>query len=163
MPRTNHSTVLVVVATAILLAASTAHTRAQQTPAAPGASEACSLLSKQDAAAALGEAVTGPRSVAGASMPGTSACGYEGSGIHKVNLSVIHFPPDTAAMDKALCAQKTKDGLTGLGDVACWYNEKHEELQVLKGGTFFSIELRKSGNPTEAIIGVARKIYAQVK
>jgi len=33
----------------------------------------------------------------------------------------------------------------------------------MKSGTFFSVELRKSGNPTEAIKGVARKVYDQVK
>jgi len=64
---------------------------------------------------------------------------------------------------KAKCAQKSKDGLTGLGDVTCWYNDKHGELQVLKGNTFFSIELRKSGDPTEAIKAVARKVYERMK
>jgi hypothetical protein len=68
-----------------------------------------------------------------------------------------------AAMYKAMCAQKGKQGLTGLGDVTCWYNDQHGELQVLKGMTFFSIELRKSGDPTEAIKGVARKVYDRLK
>jgi hypothetical protein len=162
VPRAIQSTVIVIVTT-ILSAASTAYTHAQQTPAASGAGEACSLLSKEVAATGLGEAVTGPRATAGASLGGASACEYEGSGLHRVHLNVMHFTPDTAAMYKALCAKKTKDGLTGLGDVACWYNEKHEELQVLKGGTFFSIELHRSGNPTEAIKGVAKKVYDQVK
>ena len=162
MPRAIRSTATVIV-TAILSAASTAYPHAQQKAAPSAAGEACSLLTKQDATAALGEAVTGPRATAGASLGGTSACEYEGSGIHKVNLNVMHLTPDMAAMYKALCGQKTKDGLTGLGDVACWYNEKHEELQVLKGGTFFSVELRKSGNPTDAIKGVAKKVYDQVK
>jgi hypothetical protein len=162
VPRAIQSIVIVIVTT-MLSAASTASTHAQQKPAASGAGEACSLLSQQDAATALGEAVTGPRATAGPSMGGTSACEYSGSGIHKVNLNVMHLTPDMAAMYKALCGQKTKDGLTGLGDVACWYNEKHEELQVLKAGTFFSIELRKSGNPTEAIKGVAKKVYDRVK
>jgi hypothetical protein len=58
-----------------------------------------------------------------------------------------------------LCAQKTKDGLAGLGDVACWYNEKHNELQVLKGTTFFSVKLNRSGNPTEPIKVAAKKVY----
>ncbi len=65
-------------------------------------------------------------------------------------------------MYAALCAQKTKDGLAGLGPVACWYNEKHGELQVLKGTTFFSIELRRSGDPTEAIKGVAKNVYGRL-
>ena len=62
-----------------------------------------------------------------------------------------------------MCAQKGKEGLTGLGDVTCWYNDKHGELQVAKGTTFFSIELRRNGDPTEAIKAVARKVYERVK
>ena len=162
MPRATQSTVIAIVTT-ILSAASPAYTHAQQKAAPSAARQACSLLTKEAATTALGEAVTGPRATAGPSMGGTSACEYSGSGIHKVNLNVMHLTPDMAAMYKALCAQKTKDGLTGLGDVACWYNEKHEELQVLKGGTFFSVELHKSGNPTEAIKGVAKKVYDQLK
>lgn len=130
------------------------------TPAKAGIG-ACALLTKEDAAAALGEAVKGP---SGVSMPdGTASCEFEGSGIHVVQLNVMPLTTATAAMYKAMCAKKTKDGLTGLGDVTCWYNEKHGELQVLKGLTFFSIELRRSGDPTEAIKGVARKVYDLVK
>jgi hypothetical protein len=138
----------------------------QSKPAGGSTSEACTLLTKEDAAVALGEAVTGPKSSSGGrSMGGESpsSCEYAGSGLHKVNLNVMHFPPDTAAMYRALCAQKGKEGLSGLGDTACWYNDKHEELQVLKGTTFFSIELRRSGNPTEAIAGVAKKVFVRVK
>jgi len=160
--RTIQSTVIVIV-TSILSAASTAYMHAQQKAAPSAAGEACSFLTKQDATAALGEAVTGPRATAGASLAGASACEYSGSGIHHVQLNVMPLTPDMASMYKALCARKTKDGLTGLGDVSCWYNEKHEELQVLKGVTFFSIELRKGGDPTEAIKGVAKKVYERVK
>jgi hypothetical protein len=128
---------------------------------APGASEACSLLTKEDAATALGEPATGPTH--SASTPEASSCEFSGSGLHKVNLSVMHLAADTAGMYKALCAQKGKQGLTGLGDVTCWYNDKHEELQVLKGTTLLSIELRRSGDPTEAIKGVAQRVYSRLK
>ena len=43
------------------------------------------------------------------------------------------------------------------------YNDKHKELQVLKGTTFFAIELRGSGNSTEPIKAAARKIFDQLK
>jgi hypothetical protein len=135
----------------------------QNSPSTTGAGEACSLLTMQDASAALGEPVQGPRSTAGRSLGTTTACEYTGSGLHRVHLNVMHLTPDTASMYKALCAQKSKDGLSGLGDVTCWYNDKHEELQVLKGTTFFSIQLRKSGDPTEAIKGVAQKVFARLK
>ena len=126
-------------------------------------SPACSYLTKEDAAAALGEAITkGPMATSmGKGQP--SSCDYEGSGLHHVQLNVMPFDAATAAMYKAMCAKKTKEGLTGLGDVACWYNDKHGELQVLKGLTMFSVELRKGGDPTEAIKGAARKVYERVK
>ena len=146
----------------VLMLAAVVMSRAQTAPAGSGKIDACAFLTKEDAAAALGEAVTkGPKAT---SMPnGPAACEYEGSGIHRINLNVIPFPAAQASVYKAMCAQKNKDGLTGLGDTTCWYNEKHEELQVLKGSTFFSIELRRSGDPTEAIKGVARKVYERVK
>jgi hypothetical protein len=166
-----HSTAIVIV-TMILSAAyaprvavaAARQANAQPKAAPAGAGDACSYLTKQDAAAALGEAVTGPRATNVRDATGAaSACEYEGSGLHRVHLNVMPLAPDMASMYKALCAQKGKEGLTGLGDVTCWYNDKHEELQVLKGNTFFSIELRKSGDPTEAIKGVARKVFAQLK
>jgi len=129
-------------------------------PAWPAAIDACSLLTKEDAAAALGEAVQGPKAK---SVPGgPSACEYTGSGIHTVHLNVIPMDAAQAAMYTAMCAKKGKEGLTGLGDVTCWYNDKHGELQVLKGLTFFSIELRRSGDPTEAIKAVAQKVYGRL-
>jgi hypothetical protein len=147
--------VIMIVAAAIV---STAQT---PPPAAPAPTGACAFLTKEDAAAALGEAVTGPKAVS--SPNGPSSCEYTGSGLHKVHLNVIPLTAASAGMYKAMCAQKNKDGLTGLGDVTCWYNDKHEELQVLKGLTFFSIEMHRSGDPTEAIKGVARKVYERVK
>jgi hypothetical protein len=134
---------------------------AQSPSAASAGVGACALLTREDAAAALGEAVQGPQ---GTSMPnGPASCEYSGSGIHVVHLNVIPLTAANATMYKAMCAQKSKEGLTGLGDVTCWYNDKHGELQVLKGLTFFSIELRQSGDPTEAIKGVARKVYDRLK
>jgi len=132
-----------------------------QRSAAPAAGSACSFLTKEDAAAALGEPVTGPQATN--SPTGSSSCEYSGSGIHVVHLNVMPFTAETAAMYKTRSAQKGKDGLTGLGDAAIWYNDKHGELQVLKGLTFFSIQLRKSGDPTEAIKTVARKVYERMK
>lgn len=133
-----------------------AHT---QTP--PAAGTACALLTKEDAAAALGESVTGPRDT---QLPnGPSACEYTGSGLHKVQLNVMPMTAQQAGVYKGLCAQKKKDGLTGLGDTACWYSDKHEELQVLKGTTLLTIEMRTKSDPTEPIKAVARKVYERMK
>ena len=128
----------------------------------PAASAACSVLTKEDAAAALGEAVTGPTA---ASVPAskTSSCEYTGSAIHRLNISLRTFDAATAAAYKALCAKKSKEGLAGLGDTACWYNDKREELQVMKGSTLVTIQLRRSGDPTDANKALAKKIYDRVK
>jgi hypothetical protein len=147
----------------VLTLLATSNVGSAQAPSkSPADSRACSYLTKEDAAAALGEAVKGPNATSmGKGQP--SSCEYEGSGIHVVHLNVMPFDTATAAMYKAMCLKKSRDGLTGLGDVTCWYNDKHGELQVLKGLTMFSVELRKSGDPTEAIKGVARKVYDRVK
>lgn len=175
MQRTIRSATIVIVTTIITAGSScgvgVANAAARANPAqtktaTPAAGDACSLLTKQDAAAALGEAVSGPTSSSGRSVePGTivSGCEYSGAGLHKVSVSLRRLQPDQAAIYRALCAQKGKEGLSGLGDVVCWYSEKHEELQVLKGATFFSIELRRSGDPTEAIKGVAKKVFDQLR
>src|SRR5207342_1450994 len=79
-----------------------------QTPA-PGSSgiNACALLTKEDAAAALGEAVTGPPK--STSMAEAASCEYSGSGIHSVHLNVMAFNASTAGMYKTICAKKTRD------------------------------------------------------
>jgi len=65
-------------------------------------------------------------------------------------------------MYKAMCAKKT-DGLAGMGDVACWYNDKHAELHVIKGTAFLSVELGRSGDPTEPIKALMKKVLARLK
>jgi hypothetical protein len=131
---------------------------------APG--DACSLLTKEDAAAALGEAATGPKAT-GPMSDGTGAtvsgCEYTGSGIHSIQLNLTRLPASSVPMYKGICAHKGQDGLAGLGDVACWYDDKHAELHVIKGTAFLSIELRRSGNPTEAIKAVMKKALARLK
>ena len=124
------------------------------------AADACALLTKDIAAAALGEAVSAPKPTGRAEA---SACEYSGTGLHKINLNVMQLTAANAAVYKTLCDQKGKEGLSGLGPTACWYNDKHEELQVLKGTTFFSIELRRGGDPTEAIKAAAKKVHDQLK
>ena len=147
----------------VLTVMATSSVASAQAPSkSPADSPACSYLTKEDAAAALGEAVKGPNATS-MGKGKASACEYVGSGLHRVQLNVMPMDTATAAMYKAMCLKKTREGLTGLGDVACWYNDKHGELQVLKGMTMFSIDLSKSGDPTEAIKGVARKVYDRVK
>lgn len=128
--------------------------------------DACALLTKQDAIAALGEEVSAPKSLSGLPMgPGMTAasCAYAGSGYHEIILTLRRFTPDAAAIYRAMCAEKGKEGLEGLGDISCWYNDDHEELQVMKGNTQFSIELRGIKNPTVPIKAAAKSVFAKLK
>ena len=131
----------------------------------PAPGDACSLLTKEDAAAALGEAATGPKAI-GPMSDGTGAtvsgCEYTGSGIHAIQLNLTRLPASSVPMYKGMCARAGNDGLAGMGDVACWYNDKHAELHVIKGTAFLSIELRRSGNPTEPIKELMKKVLAKL-
>jgi hypothetical protein len=162
MPGTRCSASLVTLAAIVAAGLTSAFVPASA--AAPD--DACALLTKQDAVAALGEDVTGPKSKSGLPMgPGMTAstCEYTGSGYHRIQLNLMRFTPDTAAMYRAMCAKKGKEGLSGLGETSCWYNEEHEELQVLKGTTLISIELRGLKDPTEPIKAAAKSAYARLK
>jgi len=162
MPETSCSGRLVALATIVVVGLASAAMPASA--AAPD--NACDLLTKQDAVAALGEDVTESERKSGLAMgPGMTAasCGYTGSGYHKIHLTLMHMTPETAGIYRAMCEKKNKEGLTGLGDTSCWYSDEHEELQVLKGTTFFSIELRGLKNPTEPIKAAARSVFARLK
>jgi hypothetical protein len=162
MPGTRCSASLVTLAPIIVAGLASAVVPASAAPA----DDACALLTKQDAVAAFGEDVTQSQSKSGLPMgPGMTAasCGYTGSGYHEIDLTLIRLTPDAAAMYRAMCAQKGKEGLAGLGDMSCWYDNKHEELQVMKGNTFFSIELRGLKNPTEPIKAAAKSVFAKLK
>jgi hypothetical protein len=132
----------------------------------PAPGDACSLLTKEDAAAALGEAAAGPKATgpmsdgAGSTVSG---CEYTGSGIHSIQLNLTRLPASSVPMYKGMCAEQGHDGLAGMGDVACWYNDEHAELHVIKGNAFLSIELRRGGNPTEPIKAVMKKALAKLK
>ncbi len=162
MPGTKCSASLVALATIVVAGLASAVVPASAAPK----DDACALLTKQDAVAALGEDVTMSDSKSGLPMgPGmiASSCEYVGSGYHRIQLTLIRLTPDAAVMYRAMCAQKAKEGLAGLGDISCWYNDDHEELQVMKGTTFFSIDLGGIKNPTEPIKAAAKSVYSRVK
>jgi len=45
----------------------------------------------------------------------------------------------------------------GLGDLACWYDAKHRELQVLEGATVLTMEINRNGDVAEALTTLAKK------
>jgi hypothetical protein len=164
---------IIIAATMLLVAGLGAATRAsdaQATPSTKGSAtglDPCALLTKQDAAAAVGEAVGEPKSIAPkGSMPGVTvtACEYESAARHSVQLTVWRPFGDSAGMFlqiyKSECMKKEQ--LPGVGDLACWYNKDHRELQVLKGATLLTFEINRSGNATEALTTVAKKAVARL-
>ena len=162
MPRPMHSACRTILVTLVIFSFGFVLTAAWTQ--APG--DACSLLTKEAAAAALGETATGPKPTgpmsagAGATV---SACEYTGSGIHRIQLNLTLLPASSVAMYKAMCAQQSKEGLAGFGDVACWYNAKHAELHVIKGPAFLSGELSRAGDPTEPIKAAMKTALDRLK
>ena len=49
----------------------------------------------------------------------------------------------------------------GLGDLACWYNASHNELQVLKGSALVIVQLR--GRSPDALTTVAKQALGRLK
>lgn len=148
---------------ALLVCAAAAAVHAQPQAGSKPATgiDPCALVTKQEAAAAIGEAVGEGKStvVDTKGNPGLEAggsCAYESpSTVHYLKLNMYRYPPQIAAAYRKRCAQKEQ--VPGLGDVACWYDASHAELQLLKGTTSLSIQLRRNGDSSEALKTVAKK------
>lgn len=78
-----------------------------------------------------------------------------------MTLNVTRLPANQVAVYKGFCTDH--EGLAGLGDLACWYDKKHEEIHVFKGASLISIELRGKSNPTDPIKALAKKVIDQIK
>src|SRR5262249_3266293 len=132
---------------------------AAQAKASQTAGDACSVLKKEDVAATFGGTVNDPKSKGPLPMgPGRTVTSWEytGSGFSSVTLNLMRMAADQLPIHKGFCEKQKSDGLAGLGDLACWYSDKHEELHVFKGTTLISIELRGKSNPTEPIKELAK-------
>jgi hypothetical protein len=135
--------------------------------AAPDQSNACSLLTQDEASAAVGSAVKEGKLTAGRSMAGqgveVSGCTYTATSGSDLSVSLWRFSPaakESLAVYVGLC--KKKEQAAGLGDVACWYNANHNELQVLKGTSLLILELRRSG-AANALVTAAKQALARLK
>jgi len=155
-----------ILAAAVLAASAGAGIRATgpQSAAAKSALpplDACTLLTKQDAAAALGETVEQKPIRPGGSMPGVdvAACDYEAPSRSHIQVTVWRPFGDSVAMFmqmyKSECMKK--EPAPGLGDLGCWYNKDHHELQMIKGANIMTFEIRRSGNTSDALMTVAKK------
>lgn len=134
--------------------------------AAQGAApNACGLVTREEASAAVGATVAEGKLTAGGSMAGAgidvSGCTYA-AGSKDLQVNLWRFTPSaqqSLEVYRGLC--RKKEQAPGLGDLACWYNASHNELQVLKGSTLLTIELR--GRSSDALTTVAKQALARLK
>ena len=133
---------------------------------------ACALLSKQDAAAALGAPVNDARSLdipkqnMGAFTVDISSCEYERTSGSAASVQLQTWKAGDANTVKTMAGFvcQTKEKIAGLGDVACWYAPDHKELQAFKGGSFVSLTVRGApGNADDTIKALAKRIVDRVQ
>jgi len=145
-----------------------AFTLAAALPAAApaGPPNACGLLTRADVAAAVGAPVADGKLTAGGPMAGpgidVSGCSYA-AGSTELQVSLWRFAPSaqqSLAIYRGLCKQKEQ--AAGIGDLACWYNASHNELQVLKGSTLLIFELRRRG-ASDALMAVAKQALGRLE
>jgi hypothetical protein len=135
---------------------------------APPDTNACSLLTRDEAAAAAGSPVGEGKPHAGGSMSGqgidVNNCTYTGSGMKELRVNLWRFSPQAKqSLDvyRGLCGKKEQ--AAGLGDIACWYNAEHKELQVLKGSSLLILELSGRRGASDALITAAKQALARLK
>ena len=146
--------------------------RAAQSPPspskAPAALDACALVTRSEAAAAVGEPVGEPKRIdrgqSATSVVSVVGCEYESAARHSIHVSVWRPSGDSAAtflqVYKTKCMKK--ELLPGVGDLACWYSAGHSELQILKGATLVIFQINRDGNATAALTTVAKGAAARL-
>ena len=134
------------------------------TAAPDGTANACTLLTRDEASAAAGSPVSEGKLTEGKSMSAAgievSGCSYSGS--KDLSVSLWRFSSSaTQSLEiyRGLCKQKEQ--AAGLGDVACWYNAKHNELQVRRGSTLLIFQLR--GGTGDALTTAAKQALGRLK
>ena len=139
------------------------------------ATDACGLFTKEDAGAALGEAVRDAGAVTVGSQqigPGTtvsiSICTFDSvAGGRSVSITYWKSAGAQAtqlrqAIEQIICVGKER--VTGLGDFACWNDASHKELQVLKGAGFIDVQITQVSGPdrADALRALAQKALAKL-
>jgi hypothetical protein len=118
--------------------------------------DACSIVSKDDVSTALGQTVGAGQGTSLTSQslgPGLAAsvsgCDFTSSSGATVNVVLYKVAGGTSSaqlkqiFQQIICAQK--ESVSGLGDVACWYDSSHTEIQVMKGLSFVDITISTPG------------------
>ena len=137
-------------------------------------SDPCSLITKQEASTAMGEAAQDPVPtslgstsvgpgltvvIAHCEFPSTSEAFY-------VLIDLWRATGATAALVRQVVEQVIcmgKERVTGIGDLACWYDSSHNELQIVKGATFIDIQISPDvSNPGDAVRTLAMRAVGRI-
>ncbi|MEO8458507.1 MAG: hypothetical protein ABI559_11940 [Chloroflexota bacterium] len=116
------------------------------TAAAPN--DVCSLVTRQEAAAAVGANVSDrafteptPEPVAANLLAQVSTCAYsaETTGGY-VKITLWEAPGGADKLSQAVHTSCSgKDEVSGVGDYACWFNDSHREMYVVKGSNYIDL------------------------
>jgi len=130
----------------------------------------CSLLTKDEVAAALGGDIIEPSPLVvgsqpvGANVTATiSNCSYTSTeGIDSVSIDIWAAPDNPSGiknLTQFVCS--TKESVSGVGDLACWYSSDHNELQFAAGGYF--LDFHGTGDKANgALTDLAKKAIGRL-
>lgn len=129
--------------------------------------DACGVVTQAQVEAALGEAVQTPYiTYSGRAGVGTSGaqadistCAYIAeAGIPSLNVDYWTAPGEAAAIAEMIqLACDGKEEIPDLGDLACWYDGDHREIQLGTGTNFVRLFATTSGDSTDALLDIAGK------
>jgi cytoskeletal protein RodZ len=138
--------------------------------------DACALVTKEEAEAALGSALQAPYiTYSGTANVGltsaqatVSTCAYMSeAGVPSANITYWSSPGHATEI-KAMVAEGVngacvnKEMIDGLGDVACWYDSQHAEIQLATGATFLDIFVTMEGDASDALLDIAEKAVGRL-
>lgn len=130
-------------------------------------SDPCGFMTQADVEAALGEPVQEPvvtyETTAG--LPGTDAfasvgtCNYVSpTGFSSISITSWSSPGNDDAIRNMVELACTDKEELDVGDLACWYDSSHLEVQLANGGYFLDIFVTSQGDTTailQTLAGVA--------
>jgi hypothetical protein len=134
--------------------------------------DACALVTQSEAEAALGDSLqtpyvtyTGTANVGLSNAQATvSTCAYvSDSSIASLNVNYWSSPGNAAAVKAMVEGACTgKEMIDGLGDVACWYDSQHVEIQLATGATFLDIFATMDGDSSDALLDLSGKAVGRL-
>jgi hypothetical protein len=143
------------------------------TGGAATATEACALVTREEAATGLGEAVQagipftlGSQTVGPGVTVSISSCTFDSATGRTVSVAYWRAAGTGAsqlrqAIEQVVCVGKER--VTGLGDFACWYDSDRKELQIVKGAGFVDVQITgASGDRSAALRTLAERALGRM-